>query len=895
MSALLNKKDPVLFDNIPKEMTRYKQWVMWKMKDNVKLPYTTKFSYASVTDPRDWSTFKEAREAYAMGGFAGIGFVLTESDPYTIVDLDLKGNLGKNEFKILDYFYLMWLARINTYNERSPSGKGYHAVFRKQLGAGKRKGLIEAYSCKRYMTFTGHLTEHSVKEIRSPNENCRYLLDLIGVDTKIVYEGYGEVKEINKYKPEEIINRIIPFDANFFPNEKSYNKFCEDLIDILRLRAVHIPLMEQSDDDYIKRIQPTTPTKVPSFLTDEKILEIGFKAGNGAKFKGLFYGDKEELKYYPSQSEADLALCALLAFYTKDMEQVARIFMSSALGQRAKSDERPDYVISTIKRALGMVKGQYDPFHKKGIDELSNSMADREEVYQRIQILNKHSISKLDELLSPEDNYPETKIYTKPIGLVGDIMEHVIKCANKTNATIALSAALSLVSRIVGNNYNTPCNMGLNTFIVCIADTGVGKDAIHTGINMLLYAVEVYASTQGESPEFFDFIEDIMGSDRYSSIPALAKELSNSKSDSANFICSEMGLKLSEGKGKNANQYQSSLTALWLQLYTASGRYGRLNPTKYADREKDLESVMSPNFNIIGEATKESYYPCLTENSVSFGLIPRFIHFHCDLPVSHKNKEADNYEVPHSLTVELYELIKASYEIRRKVKQTKDKSHIVKVKYHESVTKTLNDLDEEIVNKLRNNKEDMNELHKKLITRSLMNIKKIACLCAIGEYKEEPEVLSYNLSLATRIVDYDINRLVSLFDAGEVGENNDYVLQIRTLRGFIAKIMSSKYSSLSATNKKHITKPMHNDLMIPKAIITRNMSQQKCFKTSNGRQTRFAIDNAIITLIENGELYPQNNVTNQQKYGTTGIFYEIKKQLLDFYVEEEKKEVLDSK
>ena len=880
-TSLNNKKDPVLFDNIPKEMRKYKQWIMWKYKDNVKLPYSTKFSYASVTDPNDWSTFKEVREAYSMGGFDGIGFVLTESDPYTIVDLDLKGNLKDKEAKIIDHFYLMWLARIKTYNEVSPSGKGYHAVFKKQLGAGKRKGLIEAYSCKRYMTFTGHRTEYTTEEIRSPNANCRYLLDLIGVDIKIVYEGYGEVKEINKYTPEEIIERIVPFDGNFFPNQEAYNHFREDLIDLLRLRSVHTPSMEASDDDYIQRIQPTEQATIPSFLTDDKILEIAFNAGNGIKFKGLYNGDKEELKYYPSQSEADLSLCALIVFYTKDIDQVVRIFMSSALGQRAKSDERPDYVLSTIKKALRTVKGQYDPFHKMGIKDLSNSMADREEVYKRIEGLKKYSISTLSDILSTEDKYPETKIYTQPIGLVGDIMEHIIKCSNKTNGTIALSGAVSLISRIVGNNFNTPCGMGLNTYIVCIADTGVGKDAIHLGINMLMDSVEVYASTKRESSEFFDFLEDIMGSDRFASIPALAKELALAKSDSANFICSEMGLKLAEGKGKNANNFQNALHGLWLQLYTASGKNGRLNPMKYADKEKDLPSVMSPNFNIIGESTKESYYPCITEDSVAFGLIPRIIHFHCDLPVTLRNKSADHYKVPHSLTVELYELIKNSFQIRKKLKETKDKSNIVTVKYHEKVDEMFDELDRESTEKA--NDENIKVVHKKLITRSIMNIKKLACLFAIGEYKDEPEVLSYNVSLATRIVDYDTNRLASLFDKGEVGDDNDYVLQLTTLRSFIAKLISKKYASLSMTNRKHITKEMYNDLMIPKAIITRNMSQQKCFKTGNGRQTRFAIENAITTLIDNGELYLQSNVANQKKYGTTGVFYEVRKQLLDFY------------
>ena len=51
----------------------------------------------------------------------------------------------------------------------------------------------------------------------------------------------------------------------------------------------------------------------PPELTDDEIIKIATRAENGAKFDALFRGD---FSGYPSQSEADLALCGILAIYT---------------------------------------------------------------------------------------------------------------------------------------------------------------------------------------------------------------------------------------------------------------------------------------------------------------------------------------------------------------------------------------------------------------------------------------------------------------------------------------------------------------------------------------------------------------------------------------------------
>ncbi len=80
-------------------------------------------------------------------------------------------------------------------------------------------------------------------------------------------------------------------------------------------------------------------TAGPFALADVEILERARKAENGWKFDRLWAGDWKGLGY-PSQSEADLALCQMLAFWTgRDAHRIDRLFRQSGLF-RPKWDER---------------------------------------------------------------------------------------------------------------------------------------------------------------------------------------------------------------------------------------------------------------------------------------------------------------------------------------------------------------------------------------------------------------------------------------------------------------------------------------------------------------------------------------------------------------------------
>lgn len=83
--------------------------------------------------------------------------------------------------------------------------------------------------------------------------------------------------------------------------------------------------------------------------SDDEILRRAMDAANGRKFERLWRGDASG---YPTRSEADLALCAMLAYWCgADPARVEALFFRSGLC-RAKWRLRPDYRRRTIVRAI---------------------------------------------------------------------------------------------------------------------------------------------------------------------------------------------------------------------------------------------------------------------------------------------------------------------------------------------------------------------------------------------------------------------------------------------------------------------------------------------------------------------------------------------------------------
>jgi putative DNA primase/helicase len=102
-----------------------------------------------------------------------------------------------------------------------------------------------------------------------------------------------------------------------------------------------------------------------SYLSDKSVIKKALKSANGERFKALWQGDTSG---YASASEADLALCGMLAFWCgRDIGQMDRLFRKSGL-MRDKWN-RPQsgstYGMITIEKAIANATEIYKPGGKR--------------------------------------------------------------------------------------------------------------------------------------------------------------------------------------------------------------------------------------------------------------------------------------------------------------------------------------------------------------------------------------------------------------------------------------------------------------------------------------------------------------------------------------------------
>lgn len=270
-------------EGVPALLREQRQWVVWRSEDTergaTKVPYRPHHPSmrASTRDPDHWSDFATAAQVAAVEpDVAGVGFVLTEADPFVGIDLD---GVIDPETGAVAPLAARAIRRIDTYTETSPSGTGVHLILQGSLGSlvGRKHGPVEIYEEGRYLTVTGAV--------------------LGGRD---------------RIRPRQ--EALEAFHAFAFPQRTSVAPGDRE-------RGAASPVGHDEASQW----------------SDYELLERMFASRHGDAIEALYGGDTSG---YPSHSEADLALAAHLAWWTDyDRERADRLFRGSGL-YRHKWDER---------------------------------------------------------------------------------------------------------------------------------------------------------------------------------------------------------------------------------------------------------------------------------------------------------------------------------------------------------------------------------------------------------------------------------------------------------------------------------------------------------------------------------------------------------------------------
>lgn len=294
-------------DIVPDPLLTRDQWIIWKEEYVEERDEHTKVPYQTThkrADTTDPETWSSFDEAVeAAEMIPGVdGIAYVFTGESPVVGIDLDDCVEDGE---IDTWAQWIVAALDSYTHFSTSGTGLHvfALGRVPEG-GNRKGKIEMYDDERFFAFTGDHVVGTPTSLEQRNDEIR-----------AVWEA-------------------------------------------------HIEGDDEDEDDGVENDGGSSEVHDVSLEAEEiveKAKEAEYKKDT---FTRLY--ERGDTSSYPSQSEADSALCCLLAWWTgHDKQLMDEIFRDSALMRPKWDEQRGDqtYGELTIDAACKKVTGSYDPNH----------------------------------------------------------------------------------------------------------------------------------------------------------------------------------------------------------------------------------------------------------------------------------------------------------------------------------------------------------------------------------------------------------------------------------------------------------------------------------------------------------------------------------------------------
>lgn len=514
------------------------------------------------------------------------------------------------------------------------------------------------------------------------------------------------------------------------------------------------PVLDRMYEQMKSVLPSTTLQQVDGVLTDEQVYNMAASAANADKFAKLWAGNWRGEPEWPSNSEADFALLAMLAFYTKDNEQVRRLFRYSALGKRDKHarNYHMDLALAKLRAKepppIDFTKLQtHAPTRDQNQDCTSktpaNTAGPEAPALPGGAIAIHESAPACPKRNGPVDGFRER--ITPPEGFIGRLAEYFYSSAIRPVPEISLAAALALTAGVVGRAYNIS-GTGLNQYIILLAKTGSGKEGVGTAIDSMVQAVRFQCP----------MVDEFVGPSAFASGQALVRVLD--KQPSFVSVLGEIGLTLQEMCSPNASGAQIILKKVLLDIYAKSGFNKVLRSSVYSDTEKNTKIVQAPNVTILGESNPERFYEGLDATMIAEGLLPRFLIFDYTGPRPPRNPHAF-MPPPKALVDEFAALLAVA------LGAAQQRTHCP-VPMDEQALATMDAFDAECDSHINNALQDV---AMQLWNRAHLKALKLAALVAVGCNPNAPCVTQSHAQWAIDVTVQDIQKILRQFATGNVG------------------------------------------------------------------------------------------------------------------------------
>ena len=795
---------------------------------------------ASVTDAKTLMEFEVASNVacyYDIG--MDIGYVLN-NDGIVCVDIDVKNSKNEDdatmwtsdEVKAVQKDICRRFAEAGAYIERSRSGQGYHIWIKcaqsllPYLNRRSKKYSIEIYSDKRYIVCTG-------QRLTGNDE----LID----GSMLVWETLGmldmQTREVSTVVPGQNVATSAASAA----------------------AGVHTLL-------------PAVVT-VDGELSDSQLIEMGLSASNGDKFRALCRGEWRELGY-PSQSEADLSLMSMLAFYSRDDNQCLRVFRLTELGNRDKA-KRTDYLHRTLK---SIRRRQYrenqameiamavPSLVAETVDSVEATTADPEtlpevadedavalgEVRQLtgVTAADERSVDRITgtadaSLLDGLDTH-----WMAP-GRMGRLVNWILSSSYLPVYEIAESAAIGLSAGICGRAWNIP-GSGLNMYILLVAKSAIGKESMHTSISKIQTAVMKH------NPGIANFISF----DEHASGQGLLRAVAERPSHVA--VMGEFGRRLKAITTRDEGPLASYRTYL-TNLYQKSAQGSTAGGLRYSDNERNVTINGAVAFSLVGETTPGTFYESLDSTVMEDGFMSRF------LTISYEgDRPAKNDNMANDLTPELLEYIT---QLSIHAAKLNSINQVCMVEFDDKAGALIQAFDDKCTEEIRKTDD---ESYRQAWNRAALKAKRLAALCAVMENYVTPkttlEMVQWSICLVQKDIDNFMNRLRN----GDIGSDDS--ARDAAVMSIIKQLLNGEEWPRFLNGKT--MDPETGSKFMKMGVVSEASIKYRCrkkaaFNTRNGYI--FETEKIMANLVAAGVLYRIPAHASMSEFGTPGTCYKVVK------------------
>jgi hypothetical protein len=571
---------PLNYDTIPEELKWTGQWCVAGADANGKYKVPCAIGrgtlyHADPTDPKRWADFETVKDFAEANPPHGIGFVLSATDPYVCIDLDIKNAQNEPDQSKwtpqvdVDRFYKIIMA-FHSYTERSAGGQGYHIWLKGHTGKGARRGGVEVYSQERFIVCTGDAV----------------------IDAPIVEN--------------------------------------QDLLDALlaEMRRGEAPVLtlvdnEQSEDDEVIYERASSADNASKFtnLWQGLWMDNGYPSQSEADIALLTM-----LCFYSKSNAQVLRLFRMSALGKRDKAVKNDYYLGTTLKKVrsiAANEEISSAVGEKIARALVLrlagTAAPVPPTPPQQAPQLIHTLPPIPAPAQPVGPQTKHPIGStaipaFAYEAGPKDlpDIPTGSHLSWPPGCVGEIARYIFSISPRPIKEVSIVAALGMAAGICGRAFNIP-QSGLNLYVVLVGQSAIGKEALHGGpaaiINQLMMSCT-------EASEFIDY-------SKYASAPALSKAIAANPSFLN--IFGEFGKTLQRMAGDaHGDAVIQQLRTIMTDLYQKSGPGSVFGGLGYSDKDKNVASVSGVAYSMIGETTPGTFYDSLTDSMMADGFLSRF-------------------------------------------------------------------------------------------------------------------------------------------------------------------------------------------------------------------------------------------------------------------------------